>query len=301
MFLNIIMLFTVYVVLLIMYFAMRHMVFDDGIYLFGARKNSMMYDTEKNRDFIEGVKKKYIKDLNRITLLIAVGSLLPIAIPFVSIKTMIWTFMIFAIIVLVSIPQANCFKKIVNWKKENGFIDENDDDEYWKWGMIYNNPSDSHSMVEKRVGMGITFNMAKPVGKIVNLILIITLIGTIGLFLWISLEEFLPIHLVVEDEYVKVKQIGVEYKVKIKDIDDADLLERTPRMSRSSGTSVDNLNKGDFYVPEEHQGCKVMFNPQNKLIIRIKTEDEIYYFGGFDDKETREVYYSFREGNIKSK
>ena len=87
MFLNIIMLFTVYVVLLIMYFAMRHMVFDDGKYLFGARKNSMMYDTEKNRDFIEGVKKKYIKDLNRITLLIAVGSLLPIVIPFVSIKT----------------------------------------------------------------------------------------------------------------------------------------------------------------------------------------------------------------------
>lgn len=301
MFLNIIMLFSVYMVLLIMYFAMRHMVFDDGIYLFGARKNSMMYDTEKNRDFIEGVKKKYIKDLNRITLLIAVGSLLPIAIPFVSIKTMIWTFMIFAIIVLVSIPQANCFKKIVNWKKENGFIDENDDDEYWKWGMIYYNPSDSQSMVEKRVGIGTTCNMAKPVGKLLNFILIITLIGTMGIFVWISLEEFLPIHLVVEDEYVKAKQIGVEYKVKINDIDEAKLLESVPRMSKSSGTALDNLNKGEFYVPEEHHGCKVIFNPQNKLLIRLKTEEDIYYFGGFDDKETKEVYYSLRENTAKSK
>ena len=40
-------------------------------------------------------------------------------------------------------------------------------DEHWKWGMIYNNPEDERLMVENRMGMGFTFNMARPAAKLI--------------------------------------------------------------------------------------------------------------------------------------
>ena len=54
--------------------------------------------------------------------------------------------------------------------------------------------------------------------------------------------------------------------------------------------NLDNLYKGDFYVPEEHHGCRVFINPQNKLLIKIKVKGKIYYLGGYNDKETKQIY-----------
>ena len=40
------------------------------------------------------------------------------------------------------------------------------EDDYWMWGFIYNNPNDNHLMVNYRVGIGMSVNIAKPAGKI---------------------------------------------------------------------------------------------------------------------------------------
>ena len=39
-------------------------------------------------------------------------------------------------------------------------------DEHWKWGVIYSNPDDQRLLVENRMGMGFTFNMARPVARL---------------------------------------------------------------------------------------------------------------------------------------
>ena len=35
-----------------------------------------------------------------------------------------------------------------------------ENDEFWKWGIMYNNPNDPAIWVEKRVGIGWTLNFA---------------------------------------------------------------------------------------------------------------------------------------------
>jgi uncharacterized membrane protein len=35
-----------------------------------------------------------------------------------------------------------------------------ENDEFWKWGIMYNNPNDPTIWVEKRVGIGWTLNFA---------------------------------------------------------------------------------------------------------------------------------------------
>lgn len=287
---NIIMLFSVYMVLGIMYFVMRYMAADNGVLLFGARINAKMFEGEENKRFIEGIKKSYFRSLNVIGALCVVLSLVPIAVPYISVRILLWIVWIFALIVILTIPQIKCFNEIVKWKSDNGYVDENDDDKYWKWGLMYYNPDDNNSMVEKRVGIGTTCNMAKPIGKVMNVVLIATLVGTVVMCGWLMLEEFMPIHLQVIDNTLQAKQYKVDYKIRLDEINEIYLLEDIPRMSKSSGTNLDNLFKGEFYVSEEHHGCRAFFNPKNKLLIKIKANGKIYYLGGYDDNETKKVY-----------
>ena len=49
-------------------------------------------------------------------------------------------------------------------QKRNLTSDENDD-RNWIGGILYYNPSDPHTMVEQRVGIGTTVNMATSLGK----------------------------------------------------------------------------------------------------------------------------------------
>ncbi|MGX4600636.1 DUF5808 domain-containing protein [Faecalimicrobium sp. JNUCC 81] len=56
-----------------------------------------------------------------------------------------------------------------------------DDENYWIFGSIYNNPNDPSFMVQKRFGIGWTINIATPLGKIF-------LIATILLLIWLFFD-----------------------------------------------------------------------------------------------------------------
>lgn len=52
------------------------------------------------------------------------------------------------------------------FRTDGGAVAETpDDDRFWKWGMVYVNPSDPRFMVEKRMGLGYTVNVGHPAGK----------------------------------------------------------------------------------------------------------------------------------------
>ncbi len=61
-----------------------------------------------------------------------------------------------------------------------------DDDDYWVFGMFYNNPNDTRLNVEKRFGYGGTINIAHPAGKIIMAITFLLLIGTLIFVAWMA-------------------------------------------------------------------------------------------------------------------
>lgn len=63
-------------------------------------------------------------------------------------------------------------------KIRNMYTVENDD-EKWIYGFIYYNKDDTRLMVEKRLGMGWSINMAKPMGQFITMILALMLVGTL--------------------------------------------------------------------------------------------------------------------------
>ena len=61
-----------------------------------------------------------------------------------------------------------------------------DDDDYWVFGMFYNNPNDTRLNVEKRFGYGGTINIAHPAGKVILAITFLLLLGTLILVAWLA-------------------------------------------------------------------------------------------------------------------
>lgn len=175
-------------------------------------------------------------------------------------------------------------------------LDTTEDEDHWIWGLIYYNPKDKHSMVEKRVGgMGTTVNMATPFGKGFVAVMILLLLQIPVLNVWILMLEFTPIQLSVEGNKVIAEHLREEYVIPMISIKEVELLTELPKMSRNHGTSMEELRKGSYRIKEEGKSCEVFLNPQNTVFIRVETSLGTYYIGGYDDEETREVYEMIKE------
>ena len=164
-----------------------------------------------------------------------------------------------------------------------------DNDENWIWGMVYYNPRDRHSMVEKRVGVGTTMNMATPGGKSMVVFLALTLLSLPIISIWIIMMEFTPIQLLVKNNSIVADHLRQECVISMPLIEEAELLTELPKMSRNSGTAMEKLRKGSWSVAEEGN-CTVFLDPRNKVFLRIETPSRRYYLSGMNDEETRAVY-----------
>ena len=79
-----------------------------------------------------------------------------------------------------------------------------DEDDKWIWGMFYYNPNDTNLMVNARVGINTTVNMARKPGKFIMgfsalMLLLMPLFGV-----WILVEEQMPVMLAIQGVVVEV-------------------------------------------------------------------------------------------------
>lgn len=195
------------------------------------------------------------------------------------------------IVIFLLFPLIKKLKEIETcYEKERNIEEENDDDRYWIWGMIYYNPADKHSMVTQRNGMGTTFNMATTVGKVW------AVVGIIGILIcpffcgWVIFEEFTPISLSVKEGEVHANHLKTEYELPVEEIEVLELVEELPKMTKSVGSAMETLLKGRFIVRGTGEKCELFLNPQNEVFLKIEMEGKTYYLGGRTDEETMAVY-----------
>ncbi len=180
------------------------------------------------------------------------------------------------------------------YQKEIALI--SDDDEYWLGGLLYYNPTDRRLMVEKHAGIGSTINMAHPGGKIISVLLVISLVFTLLSVIWIGMLESTPLSLRIDDGKLVCHQLRDEYVIPFDDIAEIEYGEDMTklRMSRTAGVGMDTLLKGDFYV-EGVNGCKVFLAPAGKAYIHIVTvRGKHYYISGSTSDDTRRAFEELR-------
>lgn len=176
------------------------------------------------------------------------------------------------------------------YEKERDIATDGDDDRYWIWGLLYYNPSDKHTMVSLRNGMGTTMNMATKAGKIWWAVSVIAVLSVSILCGWVIFEEFTPISLSIYEDEVHANHLKLEYELKVAEIENLELVEELPSLTKSVGSAMDNLAKGTFRIKGTGEKCILFLNPQNELFLRFEVDGQVYYMSGSTDEETREVY-----------
>lgn len=169
-------------------------------------------------------------------------------------------------------------------------LSDEDDDDLWLWGACYYNKNDKHVMVNRRVGIGTTMNLATPVGMGTTIFGIALLLVIVPVScIWLMLEEFTPIQLAVEQNVLVAEHLRTEYEIPLSDIESVELLSEKPTWSKVSGTGMENLCKGTFHIRNVGK-CEALLNPQNAVFLRIETADHTYYMSDVADNGTEAVY-----------
>ncbi|MBP5529071.1 MAG: hypothetical protein J6X80_03375, partial [Lachnospiraceae bacterium] len=200
------------------------------------------------------------------------------------------------ILVMITVTFIYAFKKLAidkrYYKEETNFVE--DDDDHWFLGMFYYNPNDRKLNVDKRVGVGMTINMAHPVGKIITGFGVLTIVGSIVALIWIGLMSVTPIRIIENNDYVICHQLTDEYKIAKSDITSVEYGNfKDLRASRTAGTGMENVAKGTWTVNGE-AGCKLYLNPQVGKYIKIETKSRTYYISENTSEETASLYESLK-------
>ena len=204
---------------------------------------------------------------------------------------LIWGTIIFCIVIMVFTWKLvkSLFSINNKYEKKRTVMSEADDDSHWIWGMVYYNKKDKHYMVESRLGTGTTINLGNKAGLITEVIALGTLLIIPLMCVWMIMMEFTPLQVTVENDTIICKQLNVDYKLPLAEIDEYEVITELPKdLIKVAGTGMDNLLSGTFEV--YRQGTFEMFlNPQNDLFIKITIDDEVYYIGGEDDDATQNI------------
>lgn len=155
-----------------------------------------------------------------------------------------------------------------------------DEDDKWIWGMFYYDPNDSHLMVNARVGLNATVNLARPAGKIIMLLtaalLLMPLVGV-----WLMGEERAPVTLALTDTALVAAHSGTRYQIPLEDIEEAELLTELPAIRRVAGTAMDTVDKGRWRC-DEYGTLTVCLDPRTGPWLLVKTEETTWLVGAGD-------------------
>lgn len=221
------------------------------------------------------------------TVVVAVALLLELEFAAVA----LWGAVIYACVaILLAFPlmrKMQAVEKAYQQRREAGY--ESEDDKYWLWGTLYYNPQDTHTFVNKRVGVGTTINMATPAGKAWTVVTAVALLSIPILCAWMIFEEFMPIELSVAEGSLKAYHLKVDYEIPVEEIEELSLIEELPNWTKLNGSAMENLDKGTFSVRGVGK-CETFLNPQNAVFLTFQADGMTYYMSGIDDEETMEVY-----------
>lgn len=206
----------------------------------------------------------------------------------------VWMMWILLMIVLLYLPIQRASRRLSTWKSEHHPSTVSDDDHWFLAGTMYHDPSNPHTIIETRFGLGTTVNTARPIGMlclITGIIGILFLPASSGLMI---AEEFVPIQLSVEDQVLEAHHIRTDYEIPVADITHVTLIDELPKWSKSTGSASDTLDKGTFHIRNVGK-CQVFLNPQNDYFLHITTADEDYYMSCATDQETKKLFHTLTD------
>jgi len=164
-----------------------------------------------------------------------------------------------------------------------------DEDDYWIWGIFYHNPNDSHFLVNDRIGMNMSVNLAKLGAKILMGFALVAILALPFFGMWMWIEEAAPTSLAMSKGNLVASHTGSKYVIPLNEVESIELVEELPQITKIYGTNFDNLNKGRFSV-SGYGNAHLCIQQKNPPFLIITAGGESYILNDADSSKTREIY-----------
>jgi hypothetical protein len=168
---------------------------------------------------------------------------------------------------------------------------EADDDQHWRHGLYYYNPEDSSVWVPKRIGGGMTFNLAKRAGKMMHYI-VYAIIAVIIVPLTVILvrTDSTPPELLIDDKgLVTIESTEYPFSFGVADIQELTLEDSVPTGFRTNGMATSTYARGNFKLNDLGAAKLYVFKKSPPFIV-MKLDGLYVVYNEEDPEETRALY-----------
>lgn len=174
-----------------------------------------------------------------------------------------------------------------------------DDDEYWK-GMFYNNPNDKNLMVETRVGIGTTINMARPAAKVITALTAAIIIGAIILVSVLGIKASdTNFKLIIDNNNIKIDASMYDMEFNVDEVQDIQLIDNLPKASRINGVGTEDIALGNYKVDGYGKSRMFVKRDVSKIVV-IKLENQFIFITGNNEEQSQQ-YYDILENKFHNK
>lgn len=197
----------------------------------------------------------------------------------------IWLFMavilVYSLVVCISIigiefRVRRLQEKLTEDSGQEYYVDE---DDRWIWGMLYYNPNDTRLMVNARVGINTSFNMARRSAQAIMGLCLILLLSCPLVGVWLIGLERAPVELEVTETELTGSHYGDHWSVALADIQSVELLEELPKLKRVAGTGMDSAKTGTYRCNEWGRFTCCIDPRTGPWLLVTQTDGHIYLFG----------------------
>lgn len=267
-----------------------------GVYIFYGNKSTESYTDDSSINIAYNmVYKKYwtmgcvvaatIQSLTNLLMFIFIKNVENSNIVFlpIGIAPMIFLIGIYLITTKVTKSQEELLSKY----KESIEVDS---DDYWK-GDVYNNPHDPRSTVEKRVGVGVTYNMGNKKGRgIVFGIYTFTFLVLLFVFIMVCRFDFVKMDIIVNTTNIEIKVPTYGSTVEKVDIEEIKLIDNIEVKFKTNGAATEEYAIGYFDVKDYGNALLYVYSKEGPYV-EIKYKDGYMFIAG-ESKEETEKYYN---------
>ncbi len=160
-----------------------------------------------------------------------------------------------------------------------------DEDEYWRTGA-YNNPADCRMMVEKRVGYGMTCNLATRGGKLMTYgamgLTGVVLLFVIGLLLVLDNSRF-TMEIVEDTVQIDAPMYGTS--IPLADVLGVERIDSLPDGVRTNGAATDRYSLGHYRL-DTYGKCLVYVHRGNPPYLVLRLAEQYVILNGETPEQT---------------
>jgi uncharacterized membrane protein len=160
-----------------------------------------------------------------------------------------------------------------------------DDDHYWQSGLYYNNPHDNNAFVEKRVGIGMTVNIATKGGKMFIWTMVPAIVIWLGIAVYMLPFDFGSVTLNVSGEAITISAPLNRFTFTSEEIINVSLIDILPPAGRVNNVSHGRIISGLSHVRDYGESHVFVFR-ENPPFIRIELESGWVFLNGKTKDET---------------